>query len=588
MPASKPGLLWCRRSATSRSRSSWEEAESNATFIGSLAGVSSICIDPKRGRRYHSLLEPFSLLGDKTPAKFIYRFATVVVQGAEDRLGLAYANWQALFADLRDPTRCPGLPEQLRVRFLGGGLYACGVLQCYRDDEAVLRAADQLENYAIKYYRMCADQLRAMYYANQGNLTLADHYRRRAELHAIQRGSAWQIEIWVPAGSIAVYLRTDDALGMKHAHAQLKQQAQRTPSLELLADRAKGAYLRLRRRYADALPFLESCLEEPPLAVLGWARAHGALARALNGMSNFARAKEVCERALSLLTPEDLSFSGMNLGLQIEYALAKAGLGDHEEAASDVERLLEQHRAVNSPLSMGALHEARARIALGVGDETTCLEHQMLMSGRFGGTGVPSLIARCGAFERQVQRRFSTSGPWQSDGAGDWGGASSSAISLLGPHGATGFTALEQALEEVTSLEECAERALRWLVDGVARAWAGIWLLNREEASLAARVGGDPPPEVAAWVAERVADIMLDDVTQTETADLATNADPSVLTVGGRVYRLSLVPGKGPSGDWVAVLVTGRPFQALPNPTLHLLEVLGSRLLRAQNQDVHP
>jgi tetratricopeptide (TPR) repeat protein len=541
-------------------------------MMGSLSGACTITVDPKNGRKCAALLEPFSAMSKKSPARFIYAYSVNLAMSGEDRIGATYAVWSKLIAQLRDPSQCPGLTEQLRIRFLGGALFACGVLQCFRDDDAALRAADELETYQIKFYRMCADQLRSVYYANQGNLELFDQYRRRAELHAIQRGSSWQFEMWVPGASITAYLRTYDAMSMKHNLQQLQRFAKRVPSFALLSERAQGAYLLLRRKYEEALPWLERCLAERTLGVIGWTRAHGALARGLNGLGQHARAKEVCERALRQLTPEDLAFPAMNLFVQIELAIALAGLGQFDAAAAGIELLLDRYRASAGPLTLGALHEARARVALMAGDDEACRGHQQQMEARYRATGVSTLIARCETFAKEVRRGLMPS--MHADVEGN-SALESAFASITG----SDVSVFERALAPLATIQDCAQRALALLADRIPQARAGIWVQGSEELELQASVGGELPGELGRWVTQRAAAATADDVTQTDLIeDIMAAGDPNQLTLDGWQYRVCVLPARSFTNELAGMVVLGSRDGAFQVPSHQVLEAVGRKL----------
>jgi tetratricopeptide (TPR) repeat protein len=419
---------------------------------------------------------------------------------------------------------------------------------------------------------MCADQLRSVYYANQGNLELFDQYRRRAELQAIQRGSSWQFEMWVPGASITAYMRTYDAMSMKHNVQQLQRFAKRVASFGLLAERAQGAYLLLRKKYDEALPWLERCLSERTLGVIGWTRAHGALARALNGLDQYARAKEVCERALRELTPEDLAFPAMNLFVQIELAIAQAGLGQFESAAAAIDQLLDRYRASGGPLTLGALHEARARVALMAGDEQACRGHQQQMEARYRVTGVSSLIARCETFAKEVRRGLMPSMPADIDGHGE---LDSSYASLSG----SDVSVFERALAPLATIQDCAQRSLALLCEHIPHARAAVWVQGSEELELTASTGGELPPELSRWVMQRAAAATADDVTQTEHLENITAAgDPNQLARDGWLYRVCTLPARSFSNELAGVVVLGSPDAAFPVPSHQVLEAIGRKL----------
>jgi hypothetical protein len=138
------------------------------------------------------------------------------------------------------------------------------------------------------------------------------------------------------------------------------------------------------------------------MALVGWGRAFGTLARAYNLLGNHTRARALCLQALGHLSREDLAFPAMNLTVQVELAQAEAGLGNTAEAAQMVRGWLVEHGAGAGPLTLGALHEAGARIALLSGDDALFDEHFAAMEHAYRGTKIASLLERC---ERLSKKR---------------------------------------------------------------------------------------------------------------------------------------------------------------------------------------
>src|ERR1700753_211774 len=173
--------------------------------------------------------------------------------------------------------------------------------------------ARDLDAMGMKLYEMSADQLRALFYANQGIVEKYQYYRDRVETHAIQRGTAWQVEIWWHGALIATHLRGHDAMGMKHTREVLERLALEIPSLRLYAQRAKGAYELMRGRAAESIETLEATATAGNFRqIVGANRTAALLARAHNQTGDPARAKELCEEALRGMNDDDRRLVAMN------------------------------------------------------------------------------------------------------------------------------------------------------------------------------------------------------------------------------------------------------------------------------------
>ena len=131
-------------------------------------------------------------------------------------------------------------------------------------------------------------------------------------------------------------------------------------------------------------------------------RAH--FAEALNSAGDHARAKAVVTEALPL---------ARLLELERQLALAEAGLGEYARAVARLDRLLAKHGDEDQPLWIGALHKARAEVALRMGDEGALELHLAELNRRFRGTRNPALIAQCERLAEQAVRQGLRPAAWR-------------------------------------------------------------------------------------------------------------------------------------------------------------------------------
>ncbi|MEY4515391.1 MAG: hypothetical protein RLZZ450_7513 [Pseudomonadota bacterium] len=323
----------------------------------SLVGTAACCVDPVGVARYAEVIAPFTVLGEDHAATIMYRAACASLPHLCDKPALANDLLHALLARLESPRRIHGLPEGVKANYLWGALSLLGAIQSWRDGPECLQTADRLEQ-CSRMYAMNADYLRSSYYAGQGDLKRAAYYRQRMEVHAVELGSAWQTETWAPADSVKVALRTQDASVLKREIQELERLSLELPWVARLARIARGTYLVLRRKYAEAIPLLDT--GDAPDSFAGWTRNRGVLAHAENQLGNHARAKEICTHALGFRRPEDLSYVAVGLNVQIELAMAEAGLGNLSLAARQLDALLVHNAPDESAITLGSLHHARA------------------------------------------------------------------------------------------------------------------------------------------------------------------------------------------------------------------------------------
>ena len=374
--------------------------------VSALTGVCTICLDPDAGMRYASVIEPMTALGPKHVASFMHRFCLNLVATISDDQARACEQWREMIAQLDDPHAPSHLPANVHALYLGGALYARGAIECYRDDSHALECAERLDGLQLKLYDMSADQIRMSYYANRGNREQFEHFRQRVEMHAIQRGTAWQVETWKHHALLTVYLRTGDVAGLKECVQQLKRLRAEIPSFENAYLAALTAYQVLRGTPSAALGVLER--EAIVDKLLGVGRMNGVRARAYNALGQHARAKAVCLDAIGRLSAEDRMFCALNLAVEIELARAESGLGALDIAEQQLRALLEKHTPAGNPLTLGALYEALAEVAA-LRDDRRAFEARVEDVARyFRSSRDPALVARYQRLERVATMLAST------------------------------------------------------------------------------------------------------------------------------------------------------------------------------------
>ena len=524
--------------------------------VAALTGVCTICIDPAGGKRFASVLEPLTALGPDHVASFMRDFCLNLVATVQDRVGDARARWLRMTERLDRPNAVRDLPQHVHALYLAGALYARGVAECMRDDSQALECAERLDRLNLKLYEMSADQVRMMYHANRGNQELFDRYRTRVEAHAIQRGTAWQVETWAFSGLVAIYVRTQDTARIKDCAEQLKRLSAEVPSLRVPYARALGAYLLLRGTPSEALTWLGE--GEEPLELIGWARGEGLRARAYNTLGDHARARALCLRALEYLTEEDLKFCALNLVVQIELARAEAGLGNVALAEQQLLALAKDYEPRGNPLTLGTLHEALAEMATLRRDEVAFARHLAEVERWFRATGNPSLVAR---YERLANSPLSPSSR-----AAPSSGAQRAAPRQ--PRMETFVHRLRHGGDR--SLKGSAVWALEQLSEFAGLPEAHLFLADGELVSCVARIGPDDnAAAIAQWVGERLRD--LGEHRNGATCTLDSETDPNRLAIGDTFYRLTvLVTPAGEFEEIIGAVVLPRDT-TVPFPVLRTI-----------------
>ncbi len=521
--------------------------------VSTLSASSGLCYDYETTRRAAAVLEPFGGLGAKFAPAFSYDVCCGLAIATRDTFGESHARWRTVVALLESASPIYGLPDNLRVRYLSGLVFAQGIMDSQRDDDSALKAAERLDRMGIALYPMSTDQLRAMYYAHHGDAKLYAHYRECAEQRAIQQGAIWQNETWTLLVETIVALRHYDAMGMKRVAEQLRSASAVIPTLAVFADRSRGAYLLLRGRPQQALPWLEKCLAEETRANFGWGRSHGVLARAYNELGRYREARDACLRVLNEFTPADLEFPGLTLIIETERWIAEAGLGNLERARAGFAALFDRHGPNRGPLTQAELHEAGVRISLLARDAAQAREHIAEMTRWYESTTIPSIIQHCHSIRANAELTLSGRPP-----------APVLHLALAHTSRSTMFPSL--SIRSTTSgdpftVSELTQRALHVLAEQSRASQGYLFWVNDERCSLAASLATERlADDVERWLVERVIDACAETTTVLPSSDEgAVKTEPDVLLIGARAYRVLFLhhaDARGDNGVYAAAVLS--------------------------------
>jgi hypothetical protein len=364
--------------------------------VTTLTGIAAISLDAVRAERVADVLKPFDVLSERLTPVGIYQFCRGLVLIAREQPAEAYAIFDTLSKRFADRLYYLSLPDDARRLYLASTQFARGSFAVFRaHSEPTLACADALDASGWKLYAMIASQLRFLYYTNRGEFAKAVPHRQQVELHAAQVGSAWQVELWEAPALLLIHTALADIVGATRLTHRLETQSRSAASLKLYCRLSKDALALARGEDAFATGLTELIDSLEARSYIGWAAAHGFLARSHNRLGRYAEAKAICEGILSRMTDADREYVTLFLGPDIELAIADAGLGMTEQALRRIDGLLERFNDCDHPLAHGLLHEARARIAWMAGDRVGWARSLANMEGYFLPTGSPELIARC-------------------------------------------------------------------------------------------------------------------------------------------------------------------------------------------------
>jgi hypothetical protein len=374
-------------------------------LCAALGGVSVICLDSAGAARRAAHFEPFEPLGLWHPGAFCHALAKTLVGVTEDRPSETMNALSALLHRFDKPGGVIAFPVDLKPLTRSGILYALGALQGFMDAPLSLACADELEECGLRLYDMLACQLRANYYAYQGNVELSKEFDQRVELHATRSGSTWQAEVWTPSSRIVACKRTYDLIGLKRSSEELERLAVEIPSLERYARGARAVLSLMRGEYEAAIPPLEALhTETAPRAFIGWTEFTAALGEAYNETGQSERAATVCGKVVAEMPQGDRLVASLMLDVELELSIADARCGRGAAAEHRLGELLALHTPNQGAVTLGRIHRAWAEVARAAVDEDLARYHRTRMEYWFRSTKNPSLIAECDRYRLPSDR----------------------------------------------------------------------------------------------------------------------------------------------------------------------------------------
>ncbi|HEX3596023.1 MAG TPA: protein kinase [Polyangiaceae bacterium] len=364
--------------------------------VTTLAGTASLSLDPARAARVADTLEPFSVLPERLTPVGIYQFCRALQEIGRENEAVAFERFGTLRRRFEDHRYYPTLPDEARVLYIAAARFSQATMGMFRaDGGGVLECADGLDGMGLRLYTMIASQLRYLYRMNRGEFAEAEEQRKLVELHAAQVGSIWQVETWESPALILVYTSLADIVSATRVVHRLELLSREVPALRPFYRLSISALERARGDSANMVLDAEEFGAHTPRSYIGWAPTLGYLAQAYNDLERYEDAKDVAERTLAHVTDADRDFPSLFLNLEIQQALAIAGLGRPDGGLAILDRLLARFQSTDHPLVLGFLHEARARICWAAGRTEEYEKSVAATEAFFRGTGTPILIARC-------------------------------------------------------------------------------------------------------------------------------------------------------------------------------------------------
>jgi hypothetical protein len=365
--------------------------------VTTLTGIAALSLDVERATRVADVLDVFAVLPERLSPVGIYQFCSAMREIGREQQAAACGTFDVLRRRCEDPRYYPTLPADARAMLANGMHFALASFAIFRADGGdALECADILERSGLKLYAPIASQIRYLYYANRGEFGKAAPHREQVELHAAHVGQAWQVETWEAPALIPVYTLLFDVVNATRVADRLEVLARSIPSLKLYRQLARLALAHVRGGHVEELQATVRAefASLPARSFIGWASVFSYHARGLNDVGRYAEAKEVCEKALAQMTDADREYVSLFLNVDLQMAIAQAGVGEVDAGLARIDGLLERFREHDHPLLKALLYEARGRVTWMAGKLDDYRHAVAMMEHWARPTGTPALIAK--------------------------------------------------------------------------------------------------------------------------------------------------------------------------------------------------
>lgn len=370
---------------------------------------------------------------------------------------------------------------------IGGATFQRGLAAVRSGTPDALAEIAALERLETKLWDMGALQLRSHYHLWRGEDDEARRIWAEAELEFVRLGSLWQLECVHHASACVTAATSGDALGLKRHIEALARQVASGLNYRAHLDIARAEYARLRGEHDAALRAADAGLAAIPPGeglIRPWAMT--AKAEALLAHGDIEAARALAEETLAACDDGEHLQVGFKYRAIRTLAAAESAAGEHDIAAARLERAIEDAESLLNPLLLGSLQEARAHVAIAMGNEVTATHAAAQVEFWFRPTRNPVLIARWERLERLLRPPVDPLAE---------GSANEIVTEMIGAE-----TVHHDTLAEILSLlSDCrtanarAERALEMLVEASGAANGLLYLSHRGRLALAAPLHGAEP-----------------------------------------------------------------------------------------------
>jgi Protein kinase domain/AAA ATPase domain len=339
--------------------------------------------------------------------------------------------------------------------------------------------------------RVNALYLRKVIALQMGDSEGAERCRRKAEVLALQSMDR-QMFTTTLIPELAAHAFSGDLAGVKQVMARIEPLAVESDGWRGYAELAEALFQQLRGDLEVARTAFARCAARTSRGAAGelrplmaWAPAVAGHVETLISLERFDEARDVGEAALARC--QGLGVGFMSHGISRALALAEAKLGDYAKAVARLEALIAEQKELGvTGLNLGASYEARARIAIGTGDEASFEKYAKLTATEYRHGLGSALGARWERLMAEARRASRHAQRQRRDGDRD---------PLATEIQTSPADIVSKTLGGALTAQARAERALRLLCDDRTASAGYLYLAGDAGLSLAASLGAAAAPE---------------------------------------------------------------------------------------------
>ena len=382
-------MRWLCARPSRRGPPPWEALRDFVLACGYGVGVHATSYDEESARALVRSMEPVALFRGRAPYA-IYLFTASFCHLLRGEVSTVLAHTAEVERTLREDTLTP-IRDIERRAGIAGAHHMRALLAIGRTDVSLDEELAAIDACGVQYFQLAALHARMIHHRLRGEEDRVAELAPRAEQMALQLGSTWQLESLLPVAAGFAFALTRDVVGMRRTVEQLEALARDGRRIQPFIAAARGDYLRERGQLTEAEASYRAAAAAgrpvEPVARIGLAETFLAAGRIEEAESE---ARIGTEQARD----PDLGHRIIWMRGERVLALSQAAGGACDEAAKRLDRTIAAAEELDNPLLAGALHEARARVALLAGEHGEASLHSLACEASFRRTQNPVLIAR--------------------------------------------------------------------------------------------------------------------------------------------------------------------------------------------------